>query len=450
MSLRLRIAAATALAVAVAVAAVSLVAWLAVRDVLGDQLDDSLRSSAAAADAVAAGTVRLVPVEGATTPSAPFSNVQVVRRDGSVSRPFGGEPFPPDDRATAVATGQREPYFSNATVDGTGLRIYTYRYDESVAIQIARSTDEVDATLDRLRIVLLAVVAGGVALGLVLGRLIAATAVAPVQRLSEATGSIALTGDLSHRIDAHGRDELADLARSFNAMLDSLEELRARQRQLVADASHELRTPLASLRTNIEVLQREHDPDPEDRARLLADLTSELEELTGLVADLVELARGHDAPTETEVVVLDGLVTAAVERARRHRPDLVVELDAEPCEVVGVPSRLDRAVSNLLDNAAKWNPPERPVLVTVTSDGLVRVRDHGGGIAATDLPHVFERFYRAPAARRLPGSGLGLAIVRQVAELHGGAVTVENAVDGGAVFEMRIPTAATPPVRPTR
>jgi two-component system, OmpR family, sensor histidine kinase MprB len=438
VSLRHRIAAATAVAVALAVTAISVIAWLAVRDVLLDQIDDSLRGSEAAAS-----NVRFVPTgaDAFGSPAPEYAPVQVVLPDGTIETPFGGEPLPADPRAVDVAAGRSDPYFSDATVGGTDLRIYTYRYDGRVAVQATRSTEEIESTLDRLRNVLLAVAAGGVAVGVVLGRVIAAAAVAPVHRLRDATGSIALTGDLSHRIEPTGRDELADLARSFNAMLDSLEGLRARQRQLVADASHELRTPLASLRTNIEVLQREQDPDPEDRARLLADLTSELEELTGLVADLVELARGDELPSETEPVALDQLVHGAVERTRRQRPDLTVTFEAEPCEVVGVASRLDRAVSNVLDNAAKWNAPDRPVEVTVTADGIVRVRDHGAGIDAADLPHVFERFYRAPSARGLPGSGLGLAIVHQVVERHHGTVRAENADDGGAVVELRIPTA---------
>jgi two-component system, OmpR family, sensor histidine kinase MprB len=439
VSLRHRIAATTAVAVAVAVAAVAVLAWIAVRDVLRDQLDDALRASEATAS-----SVRLVPtgVEAFGTPAPAYAPVQVVAPDGSITTPFGGAPLPADPRAVDVAAGRRGSYLSDATVAGTDLRIFTYRYDDRIAVQVVRSTEEIESTLDRLRIVLLAVVAGGVVLGVVLGRVVAARAVAPVRRLRDATGSIALTGDLSHRIDVAGRHELADLARSFNAMLDSLEALRARQRQLVADASHELRTPLASLRTNIEVLQREHDPDPDDRAALLADLTSELEELTGLVADLVELARGDELPVTAEPVALDQLVQVAVDRARRQRPDLTVTLAAEPCEVVGMASRLDRAVSNLLDNAAKWNAPGHPVEVTVTADGVVRVRDHGTGIADDDLPHVFERFYRAPSARGMPGSGLGLAIVHQVVELHDGTVRAANADDGGAVVELRIPASA--------
>ncbi|HEV8296919.1 MAG TPA: HAMP domain-containing sensor histidine kinase, partial [Acidimicrobiales bacterium] len=228
------------------------------------------------------------------------------------------------------------------------------------------------------------------------------------------------------------------LATSFNAMLGELDASVNRQRQLVADASHELRTPLASLRTNIEVLQRADRLDPEDRRQLLSDVNAQLEELTVLVRDVMDLARGDEQQDPPEPVALDRLVAQVVERARRHRPTLTIDLATEPCTVIGVASRLDRAVANLVDNAAKWSAPGSTVNVVVR-DGAVIVRDHGPGFNAEDLPHVFDRFYRAANARGLPGSGLGLAIVRQVADAHHGTVTASNAPDGGALLELRIP-----------
>ena len=204
-------------------------------------------------------------------------------------------------------------------------------------------------------------------------------------------------------------------------MLGALEDSQKAQRQLVADASHELRTPLTSLRTNLEVLARGGSLDPGDRERLREDLVTQLEELTALVGDLVDLARDEE-PDEpcTEDVRLDRLVAVAVERARRHAPGVTFETTLEPALVAGVPARLDRAIANLLDNAAKWSPPGAVVDVRI-DDGELQVRDRGPGIPEDDRAHVFDRFYRADTARGRPGSGLGLAIVRQVAEAHGGS-----------------------------
>jgi len=159
-----------------------------------------------------------------------------------------------------------------------------------------------------------------------------------------------------------------------------------------------------------------------------------------LVADLVDLARGDEPQPDIEDVRLDTLVAEAVERARRHASDKVFSTQLEPCVVEGVPARLDRAVTNLLDNAAKWSPAGGRIEVSV-HDGKVTVRDHGPGIADADLPYVFDRFYRAEAARGLPGSGLGLAIVRQVAESHGGTVAAERANGGGARMSLELPTS---------
>jgi two-component system sensor histidine kinase MprB len=221
-----------------------------------------------------------------------------------------------------------------------------------------------------------------------------------------------------------------------------LEASRQAQHQLVADASHELRTPLTSLRTNIEVLARSDGMPVPEREALLVDLVAQLEDLSVLVADLVDLAReeeragrGSLAGGEAESVRLDAVVDRAVERARRRAPTLTFQTQLDPVIVQGVPERLDRAVTNLLDNAVKWSGPGQVVEVTVASAG-VTVRDHGPGIDRADLPFVFDRFYRAPAARAVPGSGLGLAIVRQVAEAHGGTVRADVAEGGGAVLRV--------------
>jgi two-component system sensor histidine kinase MprB len=287
--------------------------------------------------------------------------------------------------------------------------------------------------------VLLLVSLGGVAVAVWLGWVVSRTALRPVAQLTEAAEHVARTRDLSRRISTGtSDDELGRLGTSFNTMLEALEASQNAQRQLVADASHELRTPLTSIRTNIEVLAAENALSTEDRRRLVEDLVGQLEELTLLMSDLVDLARGDEPDLATDDVRLDHLVVETVERARRNAPDKRFHVQVEPCVVHGMPARLERAVMNLLDNAAKWSPQGGVVEVTL-KDGELSVRDHGPGIAESDIPFVFDRFYRAPAARGLPGSGLGLAIVRQVAESHGGAVAVESPNGGGACLRLRVP-----------
>src|SRR5918996_247963 len=226
-------------------------------------------------------------------------------------------------------------------------------------------------------------------------------------------------------------------------MLAALGEAMASRRGLVADASHELRTPLTSIRTNIEVLERSEELEPEERERVVRDVRVQLEELSILVADLVELARGNERTDPPEPVRLDELVAEAVDRAGRVAPGVRFQTALEPVTVHAVPAQVERAVGNLLDNAAKWSPPGGTVEVEVRG-GEVLVRDHGPGIDDSDLPHVFDRFYRAPAARGVPGSGLGLAIVRKVAEAHGGSVSAEPAPGGGARFRFRLLVTSFP------
>ena len=310
------------------------------------------------------------------------------------------------------------PEFADAELDGDHVRVLTVPLERGGSIQLARSLESTDDVLARLRWVLLALIVGGVALAAALGRLAARHLVAPVVRVTEAARHIEETEDLGRRIEVTSHDEVGELAARFNAMLDTLEGSIAAQRQLVADASHELRTPVTSLRTNIEVLA-ENRLDGAERKRLVADVQAQAEELSALVADLIELARGDQPSPAYEDVRLDALVAEAVERARRHAPGVTFETALEPAVVDGVPDRLARAVNNLLDNAARHG---RTVTVSADPSGI-RVRDDGGGIAPDDLPHIFDRFYRGADARGRPGTGLGLAIVRQVAEQHGGSVT---------------------------
>jgi two-component system, OmpR family, sensor histidine kinase MprB len=272
----------------------------------------------------------------------------------------------------------------------------------------------------------------------VLGFLVARSALRPVRRLTHAAEEVARTADLSSRIEITGDDELQRLAATFNEMLASLERAVDAQRNLVADASHELRTPLTSIRTNVELLARADAMAPDERARMVDDVVAQLEELTMLVADLVELGRDGERPEEIEDVRLDVLVADSVERVRRRAPTREFDLALEPSLVRGSPARLDRAIVNLLENAVVWGPDGEPIEVSVAK-GIVSVRDHGPGIGSEDAERLFDRFYRSARARGRAGSGLGLAIVRQVAETHGGKASVERADGGGARFRIELP-----------
>ena len=437
------------LAVSVGVAFVA--AWFVVRNELRGEIDSALRARAAAfvafRTAAPVPDLRRVPRRVAPPQLGEASGyIQFVDRRGAITLPGGERVHLPTTGAAAVAAGRRAAFFTDATVDGTHVRIFTTRLRPGTALQIARPLTETDSVLARLQLLFLAVallaLAGGVAIAL-----FALTKVLrPVRRLTEHAEWIAATGDLGERTDATRPDELGRLAIAFNTMLDALAESVRAQRQLVADASHELRTPLAAARTNLEVLELHDDLTPEQRARILGEAIEELREMTLLIEELVELARGDVAVLETQLTRLDLVVEEAVAVAAR-RSGREFETRLTPTVVEGSPAALGRAVSNLLDNAVKWSPPDAPVEVAVAG-GVVSVRDRGPGIDPEDVPHVFDRFYRATAARPLPGSGLGLAIVRQIAEAHGGSVAVEAAPGGGSVFTLRVPTSSELPLEP--
>lgn len=437
MSFRRRLVLSCGAAVAFVVVVGSALAYWVVRDTLRAEIDDALQRqvierpivSAAAAGA----TARTQPLPEDVITQAPQAFVTVVRAERDPDLPPS---LDEDEELRAVAEGRKEPFFADRTVDGTHVRVYAARADDGLTIFAARSLTEVDSTLRTLRYALGGLALLGIALAVVLARLATRAAVRPVAALTTTAEHVASTRDLTRRIDAQGNDEVARLATAFNTMLEALERSHKAQKQLVADASHELRTPLTSLRTNLEVLARGGPPDAVDRDRLREDLVLQLEELTGLVGDLTELAR--DEEPEVEDVRLDRLVAAAVARARRHAPSMAFDAELEPTLVNGVPARLDRAVGNLLDNAAKYGSAGTVVDVRLR-DGELTVRDRGPGIPAEDLAHVFDRFYRADSARGRPGSGLGLAIVRQVAETHGGTVAAEPADGGGALLRLRLP-----------
>jgi two-component system sensor histidine kinase MprB len=437
MTFRARLTLVSTAAVAIAIVLASGAIFVITRGQLRGQVDDALKAR------LHAVSYRIVRAGVQFTfPDLPLGAAsgyaQLVDSSGDVTLPDGETiALPVDRRAQLVAAGGARGFFEDATVAGTHVRVLTARLGPGLAVQLARPLDEVDRALHRLGLILLLVTLGGVGLAAGLGAMVARAAMSPIRRLTDAAEHVTSTTDLTERIEVTGSDELSRLADRFNGMLAALDRSMATQRQLVADASHELRTPLTSIRTNIEVLARARDMGAPERSQILRDVVAQLEELSVLIRDLMELARGHEPVEETEDVRLDEVVQRAVDRAQRYAPGVRFVPHLEPSAVRGVPSRLERAVGNLLDNAAKWSPPDEEIDVVVR-DGEVIVRDHGPGIDEADLPFVFNRFYRAPAARGLPGSGLGLAIVRQVAEQHRGTVTAERAEGGGARVRLRL------------
>jgi two-component system sensor histidine kinase MprB len=453
VSLRARIAGAAGVAVAAVVIAGAVIVYVAVRSELRGEIDRGLRAQAAFFGARPPDARGRRPPRGGPTdrpptgrpgpgqgPPPPFGGprgyTQFVGPDGQATRPRDeAAPLPVSRRALAIARSGSGSDESDAHVAGIHLRLLTSGVGGGGAVQIARPLTEVDHELGRILLVLVVVVVGGIALAAGLGALVARTALEPISRFTRRTETLTAAPDPSQRMEVAGRDELARLARSFNAALEALEQSVDAQRHLVADASHELRTPIASLRANIQVLDEADRLPPEELAKLRADVVEELDELTALVADVVELARGADGRAELDDVRLDEVVSALVERARRRSGDVEFRTSLEPVLVRAAAERITRAVSNLLDNARKWSAGGGLVEIDLAG-GTLSVRDHGPGFPPEALPHVFDRFYRAAEARGLPGSGLGLAIVRQAAEMHGGFAEALNAPGGGAMVRV--------------
>jgi two-component system sensor histidine kinase MprB len=434
VTFRQRLTLVSAAAVAIAVATASVVTWFVVRSELRGQVDDSLLARAPLLQRIAIPVGSDLPAIQ-VDPGSPAFLFEVITPDGNVIRPAGA---PPIEIFAGDVNAGGPPTLRDATVGGAHYRVLSTPLGQGFTVVLARPLGEVDDTLRTLVAMMVIITAGGVALAVALGMAVTRAAAAPVARLSDAAERVSQTGDLSLRIEEPDtQDEIGRLAERFNAMLGTLERSVTAQRQLVADASHELRTPLTSVRANIDLLASGRLTDPADRAVLLADVRAQLEELTAIVNDVVELARGTEQPTEFEDVRLDEVVRADVERFERRSPQPPIRQDLEPSVVSGDAARISRAVRNLLDNAATWNAPDAVIEVRVRG-ATVEVRDHGPGFSEEDLPHVFDRFYRATSARGMPGSGLGLAIVRQVAEAHGGRVIAENAPGGGALVRLEL------------
>jgi two-component system sensor histidine kinase MprB len=443
MTFRSRLILLSGVGTALAVAGSALAVYVVARRQLHADVANQLRARAAIhASRDFSNIRRLRPLGGRRVPEPP-TLPRLISAEGRVleSR-YPALHYPLTPEARTVAGGRRSSALEDVDFGGDRYKILTVPAGRGRALQLAQSLADTEETLDRLLFVLLIVTGAGVVAAPLIGVLVAGGALRPVRGLTRATRDIASTGDLDYRIAVRGRDELASLAESFNAMLDRLEEMvetveRARraQRQLVADASHELRTPLASLRANVELLGLESG----ERDELLRDILQQLDGLTTLVAQLIELAHEEVREPERAPVVLDDVVREAVERMRQRYPHVDVQAELEPTTVLGARDSLDRVVGNLLDNAAKWSPNGGRVEVSLR-DGALQVRDHGEGFEDSDLPHVFERFYRGAGARNRPGTGLGLAIVAQAVSAHGGEVRAERAEGGGALLTARFPT----------
>lgn len=439
MKLRTRLAVLVAVSVGLAVVALAGVATVTTRDILRDGVDRALEQRARGeADPRRPGP-RGRP--GADPLGAGDTTSRVFEADGDVlSGPAMTPGAPLTERDLAVAAGAEAAYFRDADVDGDHLRILTVPLGDGRALQLARSVSGLDETLSQLTLLFVILGAVGVAASGVIGWLVAQRSLRPVDDLTVAAERVAAERDLSAEIAVERDDEVGRLARTFNQMLAALRTSRDQQQQLISDASHELRTPLTSLRTNIDVLDRLDELAPEDRTALLVDLRTEMAELSALVTELVDLATEEaQAPEPIAPLRLDEVVARLAARTAR-RTGLAVTCDLARTTVAGRSSRLERAVGNLLDNAAKWSPEGGTIRVHL-ADGALVVADEGPGIDEADLAKVFDRFYRADAARGTPGSGLGLAIVRQIVEDHGGRVIAGRAPGGGAAVGFRLPTA---------
>ncbi|HET7450700.1 MAG TPA: HAMP domain-containing sensor histidine kinase [Gaiellaceae bacterium] len=421
MSFRVRVTLLVAVAIAFTVAAASAAVWFVARHELFDQLDKTVYAQAQQGPSGFFGHGR--------------TNTEIITSAGDRT----GADIPVTKRALAVASGSTPTYyFDSVTIQGRRWREYVEQVQPGTAVMSVQPLWPTEHALRRMRLWILLIGGVGIAVAAGLAAAVATEALRPIRRLTQAAETVAATGNLGERVDVAGSDELGRLATRFNGMLAALEESVGRQRRLVADASHELRTPLTAARTNVDLVREGKLPDEEVR-HALDEASVELDSLTSLVSDLVELARGEERKLRLEDVALDDLVSSAVERAKARAPEATFVTSLAPVHVRVDPILVERAVGNLLDNAVKYSPPGAPIEVSVR-EGEVVVADHGPGIAEEDLPRIFDRFYRAAAARAKPGAGLGLAIVREAAEAHGGAATAESGADG-ARFRLTLPAA---------
>jgi two-component system sensor histidine kinase MprB len=441
--LRTRFTFVVAAAVAAVTLAITAVAFLVVRADLLNQVRQQLASQAAVVQHEARHFDGHIP-SGWVPPhsdrfGASSTYAQVVTAEGATWAPSGdGGLLTAGAAAIAVASGADAAYYSQATLDGVRAMILTTPLAPGLAVQVAAGVNTVDMQVTSVGETLALLSAIGVALAALVGWAVARAGLAPVGRLAAVAEEVTATGNPGGRVEVGRADELGRLAMSFNTMLGALQRSLAAQRQLVSDASHELRTPLTSMRINVELLAAESGLTAGEQREILDRVVAQVDELGQLVAGVTELARDEPPASTLQDVRLDEVVAAALETARRDWPRTSFAAELEPCLVTGRAERLQIAVRNLLDNAAKFGPPDAAVQVRLAG-GELTVRDHGPGVPADDRPHVFDRFYRASAARAVPGSGLGLSIVRQVAHDHGGTIRLHAPGNGGTLMCLTLP-----------
>lgn len=367
---------------------------------------------------------------------------QVIRPDGKIRGQAMDPPLPVSeaDIAVAASTSDDVRLTHDASIDGTPYRILTVSIggQDRGATMFARSLQESNELLEDIRNRTAAAVVVVTAVAALLGWLVARQVTRRLQRLTGVAEEVASTGRLDVEVPVDGRDEAGRLGLAFNEMLGALARSKDAQQRLVQDAGHELRTPLTSLRTNVTVLQRYDSLRAEDRDRLITDLDTETHELTTMVNELVDLATDRRSDEPDQEVALGPVIERVVDRARR-RTGREIEVVTDSSLVVGRPQALERAITNLVDNAAKFSADTGGPIEVSLHGGRVEVSDRGPGIDPADLPRVFDRFYRALDARSRPGSGLGLAIVSDVVEAHGGSVIASAREGGGATVGFVLP-----------
>jgi two-component system, OmpR family, sensor histidine kinase MprB len=440
VTLRNRVSVAAAAGVLIVVAAVSSLLYFFYAASLQSRFDTTLIAAAQQANAISQRIKEKSATGGQSPPD--FGDPVTV---GTVEiqlflDPVAGQPTqfgPLSSRDVAVA-GQGQPaYFADAFEGGQQFRVYTAAWPGGL-LHTSRATNADDGALRTAALLLAALTVAAVGITYGAARLTAGRILAPIAALTAAAEHVTQTRDLTARLDSTGaNDEVGRLASSFDTMLAALHDSLTAQRQLVADASHELRTPLTSLTTNLDLLEDGAglaDPQAPALVRAAREQAAELDQL---ITDLLDLARYRESAPHREPVRLDLLTDEAVRRVRTAVPHAAIDTELHPCLVQVDPAAVDHAISNLIDNAMKWTPPDAPVRVVV-ENGQVSVTDHGPGIADEDLPHIFERFYRAPAARGMPGAGLGLAIVGGVAQANMGTVAVRTG-PRGSTFTLAFP-----------
>lgn len=451
MSLRLKLVL-TLVTLSVAVTGVLGVStYRTTRAELFGEVDRSLEQAAAAL----AGRARSVierqtgpPGAGRREPLRASSDLEalVVLGNGQ-SVPLTGDAGLGVQPVTEAALGSAGPVevIDTVDVDDVRYRVLAARGPRPAVVQVARDLSEVERVLGALRTRTVVIGALVATIAAAVGALMARQFTRPIEQLAAAAEQVRSTGRLDLSVPESGGSETSRLGASFNEMLATLAASRSAQQQLVQDAGHELRTPLTSIRTNVYALRQLDALAPEDRDRVLADLESETEELSSIVDEIVEVATETRAP-EPEVTLDLGVLVERVAEREATRSGRPVSFTVDGSVVVGRRRDLERVVTNLIGNAVKFDPSGSPIDVSVRA-GVLVVADHGPGFDPSDLPRVFDRFFRADSARSSPGSGLGLAIVRQIVEEHGGTVAAANSPGGGAMVRVQLPLA-TPPRPP--